>query len=363
MRIVVSGLAKAFRTLDGEVDALDDLSFEVRPGEFYTLLGPSGCGKSTTLRCIAGLERPDRGEIRIGEKVVSSPGIFIPPNERPIGMVFQSYAIWPHMTVFNNVAFPLKQQKVPRSGRERLVMEALSLVKMEDLAQRPAPYLSGGQQQRVALARALVSKPQVLLLDEPLSNLDAKLREELRTEIKDLIRRVGITALYVTHDQAEALAMSDRIAVMLRGAILQEAMPKDLYLKPRDRFVAQFIGQVNFFEGTVSGKLDNGLRIVSTEAGELRCVVPASIPSGAPILITVRPESLVVAAEVKNSAVNVISGEIDKNTFLGDSIDCHVRVGKQQVRAKLPPTSELNEGAQVLLQFDPHACVVIPAEG
>jgi iron(III) transport system ATP-binding protein len=360
MKIAVRGLAKAFRTIDGKVDALQDLGFEVKPGEFYTLLGPSGCGKSTTLRCIAGLERPDQGEITIGEKLVSSSGVFIPPNERPIGMVFQSYAIWPHMTVFNNVAFPLKQQKVSKRDRERLVMEALALVQMAELAQRPAPYLSGGQQQRVALARALVSKPDVLLLDEPLSNLDAKLREELRLEIKELIKRVGTTALYVTHDQAEALAMSDRIAVMLRGRILQEATPRDLYLKPNDRFVAQFIGQVNFFEGMVLDGFENGLRTVNTAQGQLRCPVPAAIPSGAKALVSVRPESFEISAEIQQRGGNVLAGIIDKNVFLGDFIDCQIRVGEQMVRAKLPPTSELSEGEQVFLQFDPHACIVIP---
>ncbi len=186
-------------------------------------------------------------------------------------MVFQSYAIWPHMTVFNNVAFPLKQQKVRKNERERLVMEALALVQMKDLAHRPAPYLSGGQQQRVALARALVSEPQVLLLDEPLSNLDAKLREELRLEIKELLQRLNITAVYVTHDQAEALAMSDRVAVMFGGKILQEANPKELYLKPNAKFVAQFIGQVNFFEGTVSESSRNGIGVVKTGQGDFRC--------------------------------------------------------------------------------------------
>jgi iron(III) transport system ATP-binding protein len=233
---------------------------------------------------------------------------------------------------------------------------------MEHLAQRPAPYLSGGQQQRVALARALVSKPEVLLLDEPLSNLDAKLREELRIEIKELIKRVGTTALYVTHDQAEALAMSDRIAVMLRGAILQEASPKELYLKPRDRFVAQFIGQVNFFAGTVLETSENGLKSVATALGELRCSVPSWIPSGAEVLVSVRPESFELSADAKASSVNVIVGEVDKSTFLGDSIDCRVRVGTERVRAKLPPTSEVEEGAKVFLQFDPHACMVISAE-
>jgi len=363
MRVNVNGLGKTFQTMDGRVDAIQDLSFEVEPGQFYTLLGPSGCGKSTTLRCLAGLERPDQGEIRIGDRVVSSPTVFLPPNERPIGMVFQSYAIWPHMTVFNNVAFPLKQQKVRKNERERLVMEALALVQMKELAHRPAPYLSGGQQQRVALARALVSKPQVLLLDEPLSNLDAKLREELRLEIKELLQRVGITALYVTHDQAEALAMSDRVAVMFGGKILQEANPKELYLKPNAKFVAQFIGQVNFFEGRVLESPRNGLGTVKTPQGEFRCVLPASIPSGAEALVAIRPESFLVSAEMHGNVANLLRGKVEKSVFLGDFIDCQIRVGEQIVRVKLPPTSDLSQAEEVFLQFEPHACIVLPVSG
>ena len=353
-------MAKAFQTMDGKVDALQELSFEVKPGEFYTLLGPSGCGKSTMLRCIAGLERPDRGEISIGDQIVSSSSIFVAPNERPIGMVFQSYAIWPHMTVFKNVAFPLRQQKVPKKERERRVMEALSLVKMEDLAQRPAPNLSGGQQQRVALARALVSKPQVLLLDEPLSNLDAKLREELRLEIKELLRRVGITALYVTHDQAEALAMSDRIAVMFLGRILQEATPKELYLKPNAKFVAQFIGQVNFFEGVVLESSVQGMGLVQTSHGNLRCPIPVTMPRGAEALVVIRPESLKASEALERENENVLQGKVEKAIFLGDFIDCQVRVGEQRIRAKLPATTEFNEGTHIFLHFSPQACAVLP---
>jgi iron(III) transport system ATP-binding protein len=279
-------------------------------------------------------------------------------------MVFQSYAIWPHMTVFNNVAFPLKQQKVRKNERERLVMEALALVQMKDLAHRPAPYLSGGQQQRVALARALVSKPQVLLLDEPLSNLDAKLREELRLEIKELLQRVGITALYVTHDQAEALAMSDRVAVMFGGKILQEANPRELYLKPNARFVAQFIGQVNFFEGTVlESSRRNGLGMVKTPQGEFSCVLPATIQSGAEALVAIRPESFLVSAEMLGSTANLLRGKVEKSVFLGDFIDCQIRVGEQIVRAKLPPTIDLSQAEEVFLQFEPHACIVLPVLG
>jgi len=360
MKVSVAGLAKTFRTMDGKVDAIHDLHFQVEPGQFYTLLGPSGCGKSTTLRCLAGLERPDAGEIRIGDQLVSSPSVFVPPNERPIGMVFQSYAIWPHMSVFNNVAFPLKQQKVAKAERERLVMEALTLVQMANLAHRPAPYLSGGQQQRVALARALVSKPQVLLLDEPLSNLDAKLREELRLEIKDLMRRLSITTLYVTHDQAEALAMSDRVAVMYGGQILQEANPKELYLRPKARFVAQFIGQVNFFEGKILPGATNGIATVQTAEGDLRCALSPAAQSGADALIAVRPESITVSAEQPSNGLNRLAGKVEKTVFLGDVIDCQIRVGAKVVHTKLPPTSDIVEAQQVFLQFAPQACIVLP---
>jgi iron(III) transport system ATP-binding protein len=361
MRVTVSGLTKSFETTDGRADALRGLNFQVQAGEFYTLLGPSGCGKSTTLRCIAGLERPDSGEIAIGEKMVAGSKVFEPPDKRPIGMVFQSYAIWPHMTVFKNVAFPLKQQRVPKREREKLVMQALALVKMEELAQRPAPYLSGGQQQRVALARALVSKPQVLLLDEPLSNLDAKLREDLRFEIKELTRRLGITTLYVTHDQTEALAMSDRIAVMLNGQILQEASPRELYLKPGAKFVAQFIGQVNFFEGSVADSSRDGLGVVRTAQGDLRCPIPSSMPSGAKALVSVRPESFQVTRERCANELNVLEGTVEKFVFLGDFIDCQIVMGEQAVRVKVPATSDLNHGERVFLQFDPRACILIPA--
>jgi iron(III) transport system ATP-binding protein len=361
MQVKIKDLAKSFDSVDGRANALRGVSFEVQPGEFYTLLGPSGCGKSTTLRCVAGLERPDSGEITIGGKVVADSRIFESPDKRPIGMVFQSYAIWPHMTVFKNVVFPLKQQKVPRSQRERLVMEALSLVKMEELAHRPAPYLSGGQQQRVALARALVSKPQVLLLDEPLSNLDAKLREELRFEIKELTRRLGITTLYVTHDQTEALAMSDRIAVMLDGQILQEASPRELYLKPAAKFVAQFIGQVNFFEGTVAESSGTGMGLVRTPQGDLRCYIPPSIASGAHALVSVRPESFQVVRERLENGSNVLECKVDKFVFLGDFIDCQVLMGEHMVRIKLPATSELTQGERVFLQFEPRACILLPA--
>src|SRR5262245_58127938 len=238
-----TGLVKAF----GPLIAVNTLSLEAKAGEFLTLLGPSGCGKTTTLRLIAGLERPDRGEIHLGDRLLSSAttGLFVPPERRGMGMVFQSYAIWPHMTVFENVAFPLRELRRPRTEIRERVMAILNTVGLGALADRPAPMLSGGQQQRVALARALVSNPQVLLLDEPLSNLDARLREEMRFELRDMQARLGITSIFVTHDQAEAMTLSDRIIVMHAGRVEQGGRPEDVHQRPRTRFVMDFLGRAN----------------------------------------------------------------------------------------------------------------------
>ncbi len=361
--IKVKGLTKIFRTTEGLVGAVRQMSFEVQRGEFYTLLGPSGCGKSTTLRCIAGLERPDGGEIIIDNIVVTSPAVFLPPNERPISMVFQSYAIWPHKTVFGNVEFPLKQEKPKpsRAARIERVMEALSLVKMEKMANRPAPLLSGGQQQRVALARALVANPKVLLLDEPLSNLDAKLREELRIEIKDLVRRLGITALYVTHDQCEALVMSDRISVILEGQIIQEATPKELYISPKNMFVAQFIGQINFFEGIVCDTMGQNAGMIETPQGKLLCSLPLGVEKGANVKVAIRPEFLDVSKRMEEGKKNVIEGVVERVVFFGDCVLCEVLCGKQLVHIKLPPTSDIVNGEQIFLNFSPQYCSVFPA--
>jgi iron(III) transport system ATP-binding protein len=364
MKVTVKHLTKTFASMDGNVAALKDISFEIEQGQFYTLLGPSGCGKSTTLRCIAGLEDPDSGEIRIGEQVVAGPGVSIPADERPIGMVFQSYAIWPHMTVFNNVAFPLKhgRTRVPRAERKKRVMEVLSLMQMEHLAHRPAPYLSGGQQQRVALARALVSSSEVLLLDEPLSNLDAKLREDLRSEIKDLTRKLGVTAIYVTHDQLEALAMSDRIAVMLGGEIIQEATPRELYLDPKSSFVAQFVGQINFFDGIVLESAAGELSQVEVDQGIWRCAVPAVFAKGAKVRVAVRPEGLTLLASAEAGDLNVLEGKVEKATFLGETIECLVSSGGKIVTAKIPARREIVEGQGISLRFAPDACLVLPPD-
>jgi iron(III) transport system ATP-binding protein len=366
MEIRVNNLTKNFSSMDGggQFSALNDVSFKIEKGQFYTLLGPSGCGKSTTLRCIAGLENPDGGEIWLGDTLVASQNFAMEPNERPIGMVFQSYAIWPHMTVFNNVAFPLKhgRERVSRAERQRRVMEVLSLMQMEHLAHRPAPYLSGGQQQRVALARAMVSSSEVLLLDEPLSNLDAKLREDLRSEIKDLTRKLGITAIYVTHDQLEALAMSDRIAVMYGGKIVQEASPRELYLKPATSFVAQFIGQINFFDGTIVDPCPEGLGAIETKHGTWRSAIPGSFSKGSKAKLAIRPEGFTLLASAEAGELNVLDGKVEKATFLGDAIECIVTAGDQTIMAKIPAKREIVEGQQILLRFSPDACLILPAD-
>src|SRR3954463_9738866 len=263
--IRVAGLRKTY--LPGHPPAVDDVSFTVERGQFYTLLGPSGCGKTTTLRCIAGLERPDSGTIRIDGKAVSSSetGEWIPGNRRAIGMVFQSYAIWPHLTVFENVAFPLRygDARVSSADIKARVRKALELVHLQDYVDRPSPHLSGGQQQRLALARAFVMEPKVLLLDEPLSNLDAKLREEMRVELRHLVKSLGITTVFVTHEQIEALTLSDVIAVMDEGTIAQEGTPSDIYKKPSSPFVADFIGQSNLLPATVASVDGGAVRVTS----------------------------------------------------------------------------------------------------
>ncbi len=275
--LTVENLYKVFATRQADVQAVDGISLSVESGKLLTLLGPSGCGKTTTLRCIAGLERPDGGRIVIGGTTVfdSAGRVFVPPSDRGIGMVFQSYAIWPHMTVFENVAFPLRvarDRTYEAAEIKERVLRTLDMVRMNGFEDRSATQLSGGQQQRLAFARGLVREPKILLLDEPLSNLDAKLREQMRFELKRLQRSLGITTVYVTHDQSEALALSDEIAVFNAGRIVQRGSPQDIYRNPQSQFVADFIGSANFLSGTVLGEAGaDGLVSVTTKHGILRC--------------------------------------------------------------------------------------------
>jgi len=354
----VTELRKTFHTDRGGVRAVEDISFTVEEGRFFTLLGPSGCGKTTTLRCVAGLERPESGTIRLDDNVVSGPGRFVPTHARDIGMVFQSYAIWPHMSVFENVAFPLRVAEHPPSKAEttRLVGEALALVGLDGLEDRPAPQLSGGQQQRLALARALVRRPKILLLDEPLSNLDAKLRERMRIELRQLQRRLGITTIYVTHDQGEALFLSHRIAVMHAGKIVQEGAPRDLYREPASGFVADFVGEATFLPGEV---VSGG---ISALGGTVVCTLSDGLGPGAKALLVLRPENIIVRSQPA-SLPNEFAGTLRVAAFLGDRLDCVVEIGDLLVRARAHPTTTLRRDQKVWVEFPVEHCTAIPDDG
>ena len=287
--------------------AIDGVSFNVPAGEIVVLLGPSGCGKTTTLRCVAGLEHPTSGEISIAGRVVSSPerGILVPPRLRDLGMVFQSYAVWPHMTVRQNVVYPLKHRRIGRADAGRMVDDVLELVGLAEYADRSVVALSGGQMQRVALARSIVYRPQLLLLDEPLSNLDAKLRLRLRDDLRRIIKRTGVTALYVTHDQAEAVVLGDRIGVMREGKLLQMAPAATLYNRPADLFVANFTGASNLLNGRVLERADEFGTVEAASGQKLSAWLPASVKAGEPVKIAVRPENVRLG----------VNGSAEPNTF------------------------------------------------
>jgi len=362
--IRIKNLNMTYRSANNEHHAVRGVSLEVATGQFYTLLGPSGCGKTTTLRCVAGLEEPDTGTIEVGDELVFSAeqGLWTDPFNRDIGMVFQSYAIWPHMKVFDNVAFPLRQMKPALSRaviRDR-VMQSLSLVKLDDLADRPAPFLSGGQQQRLALARALVREPKVLLLDEPLSNLDAKLREEMRSELRDLVKKLSLTTLFVTHEQIEALTMSDRIGVMNQGVIVQEGTPAEIYGKPTHAFVADFIGKTNFVKGraSVSERDTEGLITVDTAVGQLQTRITDSFKSGDKVLVVIRPECIAVGPDGAAGA-NIVEGTVDSLSFLGNLVDCMVTVAGQALQVQLVPPVTVQAGQRVTLYLPPDNCVAM----
>ncbi len=340
--VVLKALGKSF----GAVTVVKDINLEIQDKEFVSFLGPSGCGKTTTLRMIAGFDPPSMGEISIGGRVVSSvkERIFVPPEERKIGMVFQNYAVWPHMNVFGNVAYPLKIKRLPSARIRERVLATLELVQMKDLERRYPHQLSGGQQQRVALARALVMEPEVMLLDEPLSNLDAKLREEMRFEIKDLQKRTGVTIVYVTHDQAEAMAMSDRIMLLNAATIQQVGLPRQLYQSPANRFVADFIGLINLIPAEASAG-----------ALYLRCCrdqgpVPATVPAGltGACLFAVRPENVKLVPPDQAG----LRGHVAKKVYLGNLIDYRVDLGGTLVRVEAPQSLEIEIGNEVGLAFE-----------
>ena len=365
--LAVELLVKTYVDQRERVRAVEEVSFVVEPGRFYTLLGPSGCGKTTTLRCVAGLERPDSGRIVIGGRVVNDTAAraFVPPHRRDIGMVFQSYAIWPHMNVFSNVAFPLRHAHtgIPRSEIAQRVRESLALVKLDGLEERMSTSLSGGQQQRLALARALVRRPKLLLLDEPLSNLDAKLREELRVELRTLQRTLGVTTLYVTHDQVEALAMSNRIAVMSQGRIVQEGGAREVYERPNSEFVARFVGTANFVNGTIVGPGGDGMHVVETPMGRVETTCPDGVTAGETITLTIRPENMRVHASPPTATRNVLPGTVAEVMFLGEYLDCRVTVGSHLLLTRQHPTTRFRRGDAVHVEIPPELITVLSDRG
>ncbi|HXQ53355.1 MAG TPA: ABC transporter ATP-binding protein [Stellaceae bacterium] len=360
--ITIRNLAMTYRTAHGEHQAVRGVSLEVKQGEFYTLLGPSGCGKTTILRCVAGLEHPDAGEILIGGEVVFSAerGIWVPPHNRNIGMVFQSYAIWPHLSVFENVAFPLRIRRRPRAEVQSRVMRALDMVGLAALAARSAQLLSGGQQQRVAVARAIVHSPSVLLFDEPLSNLDAKLRDNTRAEIRRLQRELNVATVYVTHDQAEALSLSDRILVMREGIIRQEGSPQQIYAQPRDMFVADAAGAANFFDIEIRGVDGDELHGIAPDGSIIRARgTQAAIGPGRvmvrPDRLRITPDEAAVAADL-----NRLHGTVRQRLFLGGHFEYAVAVGATVLRVFSPV--EIKEQSKVVVSFAPQDCILLGAE-
>jgi iron(III) transport system ATP-binding protein len=342
--------------------AVNDLHLEIGDGEFVALLGPSGCGKTTTLRLLAGFLQPDGGEIRVGPNVVSSPSLLVPPERRAMSMIFQSYAVWPHMTVAQNVAYGLKFRKLSRHEIDKKLTKHLQLVRLESLKDRYPAELSGGQQQRVALARALVVEPQILLMDEPLSNLDANLREEMRFEIRRLHEEFGITTVYVTHDQAEAMATADRIAVLNHGRMIQAGRPAEIFDRPRTRFVAEFVGKANIlrgrFDGTDQLRVAEGMTIRVERDGAARFEGEASV--------CLRPHNIWLTAdeaEARQAArhQNVFAGVIQRRIHFGESVDYMVELSPPPLTLRVvsPPARLYEKGQKIFALAAPEHCVVV----
>jgi ABC-type Fe3+/spermidine/putrescine transport system ATPase subunit len=361
----LDGVSKLF----GALPAVDGVSLEIERGEIFTLLGPSGCGKTTTLRLVAGLERPDGGEITLRDRVVASAPrrTFVAPHKRNLGMVFQSYAIWPHMTVFENVAYPLELRGIRRAAVRERVAAVLELVGLAGLETRAATLLSGGQMQRLALCRALVYEPDLLLLDEPFSNLDAKLREQMRVELKLLQRRLGVTVLFVTHDQIEALSLSDRVAVMRGGRVEQVGAPRELYERPASAFVRDFLGQTVILRGVVKELAGDGVAVAMDGAlagSTLRGCgsAGASLAGGAAVQLAIRPEDIDVAIAGETAPDDALVGTIEALLFVGDRYEARVALGgEQRVLLLLSRAGAWREGQRVRLAFPPHLVSLWPA--
>jgi len=369
MEIKISGLRKYYTSEGKTIKALDDVDLRIPANTIFTLLGPSGCGKTTLLRCIVGLETPDAGEIRIGDEIVWShkEKIYLPTEKRRLGMVFQTYAIWPHMNVFDNVAYPLQVQKLSKDEIRKRVAKTLSFVQLEGFERRPATKLSGGQQQRVALARALVAEPKVILFDEPLSNLDAKLREETRKELKQFLTELKITAIYVTHDRLEALALSDTIAVMRSGKIVETGNPHQIYFGAENSFVADFIGRANLIPGTVLNGTGHDT-LVDSKIGRFSCK-KADFDPGAEITLCIRPEFIrpKKAADLEvnefstdnRPSINLVRGKLETMLFIGDTCEGEIRVGETLLMVRFDPDTDIKEGDEVAFQIPPRHCLLM----
>jgi iron(III) transport system ATP-binding protein len=365
--IEVKNLHHVYGAAGDHPPAVGDVSFVVEENQFFTLLGPSGCGKTTTLRCIAGLERPVSGDIKLGEVVVVSDRTFVPTHQRDIGMVFQDYAVWPHMTVFENVAFPLRMRSRPRIRpgeiRER-VMQMLELMGMSSFEKRRATQLSGGQQQRLSLARALVREPEVLLLDEPLSSLDARLRAQMRTELRRVQRQLKVATVFVTHDQVEALSLSNEIAVMSEGNIVQQARPRTLYFHPSNEFVGNFVGAANIISGVVTSTTDpdqDGLRsaALDTDIGMLTCdnITDLDLAVGGDCTVLIRPESMIMH-HAPPDVTNVYPGKVELGLFVGEAVEHEVVIGPVSLNVKAPTGVRFRREDKVFLEIPPSSCVV-----
>ena len=355
------------------VVAVNRLNLDVREGEFFTLLGSSGCGKTTTLRLVGGLENPDGGEIHLGDRclVSESKRLFVKPEKRDMGMVFQSYALWPHMTVFENVVYPLKLRGIKGQETENKVAEVLGLVGLAGLQERPAPALSGGQQQRVALARALVFSPRVLLLDEPLSNLDAQLREEMRRELKGLQQRLGITVVFVTHDQIEALSLSDRIAIMQTGQLEQVGNPEEVYYHPATPFVRDFLGKTFLLPGKILGIVDQQVNVaiqqfdaapLSIQRANLSASGNGLTGVGQSVMVAIRPEQVELWAKAPEGKPNMVPANLQSVQFLGDRYEYTVALGSETRVLVSPASRDLRAGEKIYLELKSEGITLWPRE-
>ncbi len=348
--VTIQNVVKQF----GRMRALDDISLDIRAGELFFLLGPSGCGKTTLLRSIAGFYTPDAGRILFGQRDVTQ----LPPQARDTGMVFQNYALWPHMTVEANVAFGLKVRRIPRAECRRRVAEVLDLVRLGEFARRKPNQLSGGQQQRVALARALAVRPRCLLLDEPLSNLDAKLRLEMRSEIRRLTKEFGLTAIYVTHDQKEALTIADRMAVMFGGRVAQIGAPRELYRRPATRQIANFLGETNFLPATVRSA-QNGTRVLETPLGTLQAEQPDA-PADGRCTLSIRPEAFIVPSQA--GTIQTLTGRILSELYLGEAVQLTVQIGHGRIMVNLIERAQIvstSPGSEISVGIDPRDIVIL----